>query len=55
MTRAYGTVNINLPVDLVIADVAAVVVDDDIQLIPIFIGQTLLKKKKTYKCDHGDT
>jgi hypothetical protein len=50
ITQTYGTVNVNLTVDLITADVEAFVVNDDIQLIPIIIGQT-----KSYKCDYGDT
>jgi hypothetical protein len=40
--RARGTVNITLTVDLITAEVEAVVVEDSIQLIPIIVGQSFL-------------
>jgi hypothetical protein len=44
MTRAYGTVNVNLTVDLVTNDVGIFVVHEDIQLIPIIIRHIFLKR-----------
>jgi hypothetical protein len=40
--RAYGTVDVALTVDLIIAAAEAIVVDEDLQLIPIIIGQVFL-------------
>jgi hypothetical protein len=54
ITRAYGTVNINLPVGRITADVAAVSLDDHVQLIPIVVGQTLVKLTNATSAIHND-
>jgi hypothetical protein len=43
-TRARGTVYITLTIDLITAEVEAVVVEDSIQWIPIIVGQSFLNR-----------
>jgi hypothetical protein len=44
----------NLPADLITADVAAVELDDDVQLIPIVVGQTFVKLTNATSAIHND-